>query len=254
LDYLSVEEARERDGVRLVLTAGVPGPWGEALKAILHCKGIDYLPVRQEAGGANEALLAWTGQTSAPVLLAGEGPPVCHWLDQLHLAESLASTPALLPADPEARAEVIGLSALIAGREGFGWQRRLLLLAPGMQQPEPPVAMVRMATKYGWSPAALDGAVDALGSICGALDRRLARQAAAGSDYFVGGGLTAVDIYWANFAGMVCPLPPEHNPLSAGMRAVYESGGEAVRGRVTPRLLAHRDRIYARHLKLPLEF
>ena len=31
------------------------------------------------------------------------------------------------------RAQAIGLCALIAGVNGFGWQRRLLLLAPGMR-------------------------------------------------------------------------------------------------------------------------
>ena len=34
MEYLSVEEAKNRSGLRLVLTRGVPGPWGEAAKAI----------------------------------------------------------------------------------------------------------------------------------------------------------------------------------------------------------------------------
>ena len=48
--YLSVEEAISLKGLRLVLTRGVPGPWGEAAKAILHVKNIPYVRVAQTAG------------------------------------------------------------------------------------------------------------------------------------------------------------------------------------------------------------
>ena len=41
-NYLSVEAAIPLTGLRLVLTRGVPGPWGEAAKAILHVKQIPY--------------------------------------------------------------------------------------------------------------------------------------------------------------------------------------------------------------------
>ena len=41
--YLSVEDARPLSGLRLVVTAHVPGLWSEAAKAILDCKGIEYL-------------------------------------------------------------------------------------------------------------------------------------------------------------------------------------------------------------------
>ncbi len=41
MKYLSVEEAIDMPGLRLVLTAGVPGPWGESAKAILAYKQLD---------------------------------------------------------------------------------------------------------------------------------------------------------------------------------------------------------------------
>ena len=119
MDYLTVEEARTAPGLRLVLTAGVPGPWGESAKAILAYKGIEFVPVFQEGGGANEALVAWTGQSSAPVAVLEGQPPVSHWLDLLHLAERLQPEPALIPEDVSARADVLGLSALIAGVDGI---------------------------------------------------------------------------------------------------------------------------------------
>ena len=54
MDYLTVEEAIPATGLRVVLTAGVPGPWGESIKALLVHKGIEFAPVAQVGGGANE--------------------------------------------------------------------------------------------------------------------------------------------------------------------------------------------------------
>ncbi len=85
MKYLAVEEAIAAPGLRLVLTAGVPGPWGEAAKAMLAHKKLKYTPVFQEGGGENTALREWTGQTSAPVAIYDDLPPACHWFDLLML-------------------------------------------------------------------------------------------------------------------------------------------------------------------------
>ena len=34
MDYVEIEDARKLSGLRLVLTPGVPGPWGESAKAL----------------------------------------------------------------------------------------------------------------------------------------------------------------------------------------------------------------------------
>ena len=57
MDYREADEARELPGLKLVLTAGVPGPWGESAKKVLEYKGIDYVPVAQHASRPNEALV-----------------------------------------------------------------------------------------------------------------------------------------------------------------------------------------------------
>jgi len=254
MQYVSVAEAIAAPGLRLVLTAGVPGPWGESAKSLLAYKGLAYLAVRQDGGGENAELLAWTGQTSAPVAVYKDLPPACHWLDLLMLVERLEPARPLLPAEAAARAEVIGLSALIAGVDGFAWNRRLQMLAPMMRLPEPPAFIARMAHKYGWSEEALAAAPAKLAGISAALDDRLARQQAQGRAYLVGDGVTAVDFYWANFAGMVKPLGPADNPMPDFMRATYESADAATLACLTPRLEAHRDRMYQRHIPLPLDF
>lgn len=254
MKYIPVEEARNAPGLRLVLSAGVPGPWGEAAKSILAYKQLAFTPVHQEGGGENVALRDWTGQTSAPVAVYENFPPACHWLDLLMLAERLAPEKPLVPQDAAARVEVLGLSALIAGADGFGWHRRLQMLAPMLTLPKPPEMIARLGAKYGWSPEAYAGAAERLQAISAELDRRLAQQEAAGSDYFVGTVPTAVDFYWANFAAMLKPLPHKDNPMPDYMRATYESGDAATLACLTSRLEAHRDRMYQRHIALPLDF
>lgn len=49
-DYVSVEQAMEMGGLRMVVVGGVPSPWGEAAKDILHIKGIEWA-----------AILGWIG-------------------------------------------------------------------------------------------------------------------------------------------------------------------------------------------------
>ena len=254
MNYISVEEAVIAPGLRLVLTAGVPGPWGESAKAMLAYKNLDYIPVRQEGGGENAALRDWTGQTSAPVAVYEDLPPVCHWLDLLMLAERLAPQKPLVPLDAADRAAVLGVSALIAGVDGFAWHRRLQMLAPMMALDKPPEMIFRMAHKYGWSQQAYAAATSRMRAISAELDKRMAVQQAAGSDYLVGNTVTAADFYWANFAGMVKPLGEKNNPMPEYMRTTYESADEDTLACLTPRLEALRDRMYERHISLPLDF
>tara|TARA_R110000823_G_scaffold305166_4_gene427167 strand:- start:11655 stop:12419 length:765 start_codon:yes stop_codon:yes gene_type:complete len=254
MDYVSVAEAVAAPGLRLVLTAGVPGPWGESAKAILAHKGLEYLPVFQEGGGENAELLAWTGQNSAPVAVYEDLPPVCHWFDLLMLSERLAPDKPLVPQAAAERTQVLGLSALLAGADGFAWNRRLQMLAPMMALDEPPEMIARMAHKYGWSEQALAAATDRIREITAHLDALLAAQQAQGREYLVGENVTAVDFYWANFAGMIIPLGPSDNPMPDFMRASYEGADAATRACVTPRLEAHRDMMYQRHIALPLDF
>jgi len=254
MNYLSVEEGIKAPGLRLVLTAGVPGPWGEAAKAILAFKNIEYTPIFQQGGGDNDALQTWTGQTSAPVAVYEDFPPVCHWFDLLMLAERLSPENPLVPNDCSARIDVLGVSALIAGADGFGWHRRLQILAPMLLLDEPPDIALRLGMKYGWSKSANAAAIQRLQAISAELDGRLLRQEAAGSHFIVGSTVSAADFYWANFAGMIKPLGPEDNPMPDYMRASYEAPNDATRDCLTPRLEAHRDRIYQDYITLPLNF
>jgi glutathione S-transferase len=254
MEYKTIEQARDLPGLRLVLTADVPGPWGESAKAILHWKGIEYIPVRQEAGEKNAELRAWTGQNSAPVAVLDQQPPRCTWLGLLLLAESLAPGKPLLPADLEQRALVVGLSGELAGEGGLAWNRRLQMLAPLMRHENTPAGVQRMAHKYGWSESACAVAGGKVAACLDYFSTRLRMQQRLQSDYLVGASLTAVDIYLANFLAMVKPLPPEQNPMPEFMRASYESVDPELKPHLDPLLFEYRDEMYRRHIKLPLDF
>ncbi|MCB1740501.1 MAG: hypothetical protein KDK91_09035, partial [Gammaproteobacteria bacterium] len=119
--YVSVEEAKQRDGLRMVVVGGVPSLWGEAAKGILHIKCIPWTAVRLTYD--DEALVAWAGQRSGPVALLDDEPPVSDWQDILLLAERLAPDPALLPDAADARAQALAISRDICASGGLGWMR-----------------------------------------------------------------------------------------------------------------------------------
>ena len=64
--------------------------------------------------------------------------------------------------------------------------------------------------------------------------------------------LSAVDVWWAAFAALVEPLPEELCPMNPGLRATYTVPDGPLRDALDPALIAHRDRIYAEHLELPV--
>ena len=183
-DYLSVEEAKGLRGLRLVLTAGVPGPWGEAAKGIFHAKDVAFVPVRQEAAQANEALVEWIGHANAPVAVYENEPGRAAWTEIIWLGERLAPTPSLVPADPAERAAMFGLIHAIAGEQGLGWSRRLMMLDTALSLPldddHPVKQQVRtLAGRYGHTPESAAGAATRSAGILQLLSKQLADQRAA---------------------------------------------------------------------------
>lgn len=258
MHYLSVAQARVTPGLRLVLTQGFPNPWGEAAKALFALRAVPFAAVAQIPAGANAELIDWTGARNAPVAVVDGEPPVTGWLDMVLLAERLGSGPSLLPDDPLDRALAIGLSHEICGRDGFGWCRRIILSAPALKAAQGAAAMpddrLTMWKAYGVSLAALEGATARAIAILTALTRQLERQRDRGSPYLVGDRLSACDIHWACFSNMIAPLPDAACPMPDTLRQRYGDVDAALAAALAPLLLAHRDRIFARHIALPLDF
>lgn len=255
--YLSVEEARPLSGLRLVVTAHVPGLWSEACKSIFDAKRVPYQLVEQVVGGENRALKEWTAQTSGPVAVWNDERPRSTWIEQLYLAERIAPQPCLIPAAMEDRSLMFGLCNELCGENGFGWNLRLRLTHLGLNNPnasdQAKSLMPVLAGKYSYHPDFVEPARAQQRQIVALLRDRLHDQQARGSEFLIGDTLSALDIYWATMAGAIDPLPPELCPnMPPDMRAGYTDpelfalGGEA--------LFAHRDRIYRQYLKLPMDF
>jgi len=254
--WLDVEEARGRAGLRLVLSIGVPGPWGEGAKGVFHAKGVPFERVVQVPGADNAALQAWTGEKNAPQAIYDDEPARERWCDIVLLAERIAPDPPLVPADPAERATMFGLLHELCGEDGFGWARRLMLFEPVMALPgDHPArrASEAMASRYGYGPEAARRAPERAAEVVRLFAARLAAQRERGSAYLIGDTVSALDVYWAAFAALLEPLPQELCPMSEGMRRTYASRHPVLDAAIDPALLAHRDRIYERHLELPVD-
>ncbi|HEV2287012.1 MAG TPA: hypothetical protein VGR80_13280 [Steroidobacteraceae bacterium] len=250
--YISVEDARQRSGLRMVVVGNVPSPWGEAAKGILHIKRIDWAAVRLVYD--SEALKEWAGQRSGPVAIFDNEPPRAGWDGILLLAERLAPAPALLPADPAERALMFGIGHEICGEGGLGWSRRLQLIDARMHDaggfPEP-VARY-LGKKYGYRPQSGAAAAARVAALLGMLAARLKSQRGQGSRYYLGRSLTALDVYSATFMALFRPLPHAQCPMDPGTRAAFETRDAQTEAALDPLLLEHRDMMYAEHLELPL--
>ena len=252
VSYLSVDEAIARKGLRMVVVGGVPSPWGEAAKGILHIKGIDWAAVRLVYD--DERVMTWAGQRSGPVAVFDDEPPRAGWKEILLLAERLAPTPALLPGDPATRELVLALSDTICGEGGLAWTRRLQLVHVGKQAETGFAGRVGayLGKKYGYSPDAGTVAADRVVTLLGQLGARLKAQHAAGSRYYVGDALTAVDVYAATVLALFRPLPHAQCAMDPTTRASLETRDDAIDAALDPVLFTHRAMMYAEHLELPL--
>lgn len=253
-DYVSIEDAISAEGLRMMVVPKVPSPWGEAAKGIFHVKKLPFKAVRLVYD--SEPLKAWARQLSGPVVVFEKERPRSGWAEILHLAERLAPEPALLPAEPEARALALGLSHELLGEDGLAWSRRLQAMDLGLRG-EPggfaTQSSVYLAKKYGHDEARAARAELRVPALLGMLSDRLKHQKAAGSAYYLGDQLTAVDIYSAAVMALFAPLPPEQCDMRASTRLAFETLNGTTKEAFDPILLEHRDHVYAAHLELPLK-
>jgi glutathione S-transferase len=255
--YYSVEEARRLPGLRLVVTAHMPGLWSEAAKGLFDAKKLPYVLVEQQVGGENRALLEWTAQTSAPVAIWENERPRSSWMEQLYLAERLAPQPALIPQSLEDRLLMFGLCNELCSENGFAWNFRIASFHRTLNDPGADDYARRishsLAPKYGYDPKLVDSAQKQMIEVVRHLRERLAEQNSKGSRFLIGDSLSALDVYWATLAGAIDPLPPDLCPnMPATMRRSYTD--PELKEIAGPEMLQHRDFVYAAHLKLPMDF
>lgn len=109
-----------------------------------------------------------------------------------------------------------------------------------------------LAKKYGYSKEAGANYGKRVTALLGMLAARLKAQQKTGSRYYVGDSLTAVDVYSATAMALFGPLPQEQCGMEAKTRAAFEALDAQTRAALDPILFEHRDRMYAKHLELPL--
>ncbi len=251
MEYLSVEEAQERDGLRLVLTAGVPGPFSEAAKALFRHHHVDFLPVRQIGGRENPELVAWTRHRNAPIALYNDEAPRVRWLEILDLAERLGNGPSLFPTSIDDRIRMVGLINEIAGENSFIWQARILMLHETvLAVGEEKARRNPMLKDYLYDQTAVEPARERIHEVISYLTGMISQNS---SGYLVGNSFTAADIYFAYVSNLIRPQPHELNPMPQGLRTSYELL-EKLFGEFDPVLVEFRDRIFEQHLQLPVDF
>ena len=254
-EWIDVAEARMRDGLRLALVTGVPSPWGEAAKALFHVKGVPYARVRQQPGGANAELEAWSGQTSAPVAAWTDEKPRTGWAEILLLAERIAPKPRLVPEDAASRARLFGLANELCGELGFGWCRRNAGVHLSIEK-APPGPLREYALgfgrKYGYRAEEGELYGRRVRAILELFTGIAREQRAHGSRFLLGEELTALDLYAATFMALLEPLSQADCPMDDGMRNFYTLRDPVQRAPGDELLLEHRDFVYRQFLELPV--
>jgi glutathione S-transferase len=162
--------------------------------------------------------------------------------------------PSVVPDNIDDRMTMFGLLSEICAPGGFGWCRRLMLVHMGLNNPDlspdDRAFFEAFGQKYGYSPAAAEAAPGRVVQILNALSEQLENS---GGTYFVGGKLSALDIYWAGFSHLIEPLPAEQCPMLEDFRPMYMNFDPGVAAAAKPILMDHREFIYREHLGLPMD-
>ncbi len=233
----------------MVVVGGIPSPWGEAAKGTFAIKKIEWTATRLAYD--DPALREWIGRLSAPAAILDNDPPRTGWAEILLLAERLAPEPALIPADPDERAVMMGLCHELLGEGGLCWSRRLQGAFAGLHGEGgfSPKVSGYLAKKYGGQSESAESVQARVFDLLGMFTARL--EASEG-DYLMGKTMTAADVHLACSIALFAPLPADQCAMLPPFREAYEWLNDATKAALSPALLKHRDRMYERHLEQPL--
>lgn len=246
--YVDLETARAARGMRLVVVSGIPSPWSESAKGILRIKDIPFVCVR--LGAMDKEVRSWTRSRNAPVALFDDEPGRTGWAEILELAERVAPSPSLVPNLPDARARMFGLAHEVLGDGGLMWSSRLVTIHVGLETDGergfPPMIGGYLAKRYGYTKERIEIARPRIRE-----SWKLLEDALGDREYFFGDAPTALDVYCA--AGVnLFDLPTEEE---CAMLPLVRQAFSSVRDDVPAppsTIVAHRDRMYARHLERPI--
>jgi len=256
IEFVDVSTARDATGVRIVVSGLVPSPWSEAAQALFRLAGVPVRAVRRLRDAAE--VTRWTGVDNVPVVFHNAEPARTNWAAITALAARLAGPGVILPDDPAARAETMGLLDEIAGEDGIGWNARLAMIdatikSGGARGFPLPVGHY-LAARYGYTPDAGDRIRPRIERQLHLVRDRLVAQQALGHGYLGGAQPSALDIYVAAFLTPLSVISPDDCPkLEPVLRNAFGTAHEELGALVPEELTAHRRMVIQRHLAWPIE-
>lgn len=247
--FVDLETAKSTRGLRLVLAAGIPSPWSEAAKGIFRIKEVPFVAVR--LGPTDKDVKQWTRSRNAPVAMYDDEPARTGWADILELAERIGPVRSLVPSDTRARVKMFGLAHEVVGEGGLAWSSRLVSIAEGIATDGargfPPFVGKYLGDRYGYVET---GVAAAKQRVREGLD--LLAETLGDGPYYFGEQLTALDVYSAAVMNVFEPPPDDVCPILPPIRHAFESM-KGVVGDLPRSLIAHRERMYERHLERPIQ-
>lgn len=250
--YVDLETARSASGVRLVTVGGVPSPWSESAKGLLRLAGVPFVAVRLMPGDRD--VRAWTGARNAPVLMLDGEPARTGWAEILEVVERIApvSARSLVPSDAKDRVRMFGLAHELLGEGGLAWSARLLTVHAGLESEGargfPTVVATYLAKKYGYAKDRVEATRVRVAEGWSVLAEALGDR----EYFFFDDRPSALDVYAACTVNIFALPPEERCAMSPPIRFAFESMRGAL-AEPPSSIVALRDRMYARHLPLPIE-
>jgi glutathione S-transferase len=256
IEFVDVSTARSAPGVRIVVSGLVPSAWSEATKGLFRIANISVRAVRRMRDAAE--VTAWTGVDNVPVVFHNNEPARTHWAAITSLAARLAGPDVVVPEDPAARADAMGLLNEIAGEDGIGWNSRLAMidatLKSGGKRGFPLPIGHYLAARYGYTPESGERIRPLIERQLGMVRDRLVEQHGRGHAYLGGARPSALDIYVATFLTPLSEISPDDCPrLEPVLRAAFGTAREELGALVPEELAAHRRMVLQRHLAWPIE-
>ena len=187
------ETKRQAESI-LLTQQGAPNPWCVAAQLLLDINSIDYRLVPCIIDDHKEYIKRISGQTSLPVIAIN---------DEIVLVdryEIISHFKKFLPWNDDVKCWV----ELVAGENGLGWNRRLVLVHEILSHPERYPHMVqpamRLGANYGYCESTAIEAPERIQTIM-----RKITSAVKINDYIFEKRLSVADVYVAPFTLLACP-------------------------------------------------
>ncbi|CAN5195852.1 hypothetical protein BH11MYX1_BH11MYX1_32360 [soil metagenome] len=252
IDFVPLATAKDSKGLRVVLNGVVPSPWSEAVKGVFRLAELPVIAVRAMPG--DKELTAWTGTDNQPAVFHEREPVRTTAQAIVGLVARLAPGK-VLPEEPAARVDAMGLIDLIAGEDGLGWNGRLAMIHAGLADNigfPPPVAGY-LGKRYGYKPGAMPALRSRVAAQFAVLLARFEAQRDRGFEYFGGAKPSAVDVYMATFLTPMVELAQEDCPrMMPAMLPAFGTAQTMFGGLVPPALNELRTKMFAEHLEFPI--